>query len=365
MKKTFLTTLYVLLCTICFGQSYTIKSDGVEFVVADYAKEIIEKNISVKSGYNYEFELLQDGDSFAVSYIVNPGNLTGRESTDDLWNEIEQTIMRALNAMNKQINNVIQVQKQTAKQKEETETIAKQEIVKEEPENVTTSDEEKPKDNFFKKQYEIKTGIENKYQNNQIDRTNQSVFLNGMKVYSLNEVREGMASIGSLMQFPDGSIGVIYYFDAQGHGLAVSLEQTRLKWENVDDEEYCKDITSLNNMTRFDRQCVIGLGAEETFKIIEFQGYPAAKWCVNRGSGWYLPSVGELYQLLVVANGENGEEGFISIILKACGGIPLNGSWYWSSTEENSENAYNISSSGRIATEIKCEKVYTRAVRQF
>ena len=116
MKKTFLITLFVLFCTICFGQSYTIKSDGVEFVVADYAKEIIEKNISVKSGYNYEFELLQDGDSFAVSYIVNPGNLTGRESTDDLWNEIEQTIMRAMNAMNKQISNTPIIQENNTAQ---------------------------------------------------------------------------------------------------------------------------------------------------------------------------------------------------------------------------------------------------------
>lgn len=127
-----------------------------------------------------------------------------------------------------------------------------------------------------------------------------------------------------------------------------------------------KNVNKYNlDTSRFDRQCVIGLGAEETSEIVAYQGYPAANWCVSRGNGWYLPSIGELYQLLVVANAENGKNGFISVILTTCGGTPLDGNWYWSSTEENAENIYNISAYGRIATEIKCEKVYVRAVRQF
>ena len=380
MKKRFLTTLFVLFGTICFGQNYAIKSEGVESVVADYAKEIIDKNIIVKTGYEYELVLSQNGDSFSVSYVVNPGNMAGQESTDDLWNEIEQTITRALNAMNKQIDNAIMAQKQAEKQKEQ-EMIDKEkensvdnadkvevkqnDVIKDKQEVTGVADKESD-DNFLKKQYEQhKSNIEEKQENKQIDKMNQNNFYNGMKVYSMNEVKSGMASVGSLIQFPDGSKGVVYYLDGNGQGLAVSLEQTRLKWENVDDEEHCIDLPSLKNMSKFDRQCVLGQGEIETAMIVEYQGYPAANWCVSRGNGWYLPSVGELYQLLVVANGENGKNGFISIILMTCGGDPLDGNWYWSSTEENAENVYNISSSGRIATEIKCEKVYTRAIRRF
>ena len=123
MKKRFLTTLFVLFGTICFGQNYAIKSEGVESVVADYAKEIIDKNIIVKTGYEYELVLSQNGDSFSVSYVVNPGNMAGQESTDDLWNEIEQTITRALNAMNKQIDNAIMAQKQAENQKSKKQTV--------------------------------------------------------------------------------------------------------------------------------------------------------------------------------------------------------------------------------------------------
>lgn len=372
MKKILLTTILFLFCTICFGQNYIIKTDGVESVVSDYAKEIIDKNINVRSGYDYKFTLKQNGDALTISYDVNPNNVIGEESTDDLWNEIEQLIKRTLNAIDIKIDNVLLAQKEAERQKE-LELAKKNETVEIKPDNVTKVKEpavekvnDKSEDNFFKKQYEqVKSNIEEHQENKRTDNINQQNFYNGMKVYSIEEVRNGIATIGSLMQFADGSKGVIYYLDNQGHGLAVSLEQTRLKWEDVDDEEDCRDIPSLANLNKFDRQCVIGLGADETSKIVAYHGYPAANWCISRGNGWYLPSIGELYQLLVVANRESAKDGFISVILTTCGGDPIDGNWYWSSTEENAENVYNISASGRIATEIKCEKVYVRPVRQF
>lgn len=349
MKKTFLATILIFFSTICFGQNYTIKSDGVDSYIADYAKGILDDNIKVKTGYSYEFTFVQEGDSFTISYMVNPGNITGKESTNDLWNDIEHVIKRAVNSMNRQIESQVVVQ-------DDLKVIT----------DSDTNSDDQSKDNFVNRTYErVVNKIEDRQQANQMDKTNQNIFYNGMKVYTVSEVSSGIATIGSLMQFPDGSRGVIFYLDGQGHGLAVSLEQNRLKWEDVDDEEDCRDLSGLKNMSKFDRQCIMGLGAEETAKIIEYRGYPAANWCVSRGTGWYLPSVGELYQLLVVANGENGKDGFISVILSACGGTPLDGNWYWSSTEENAENVYNITPSGRIATEIKCEKVYTRPIRSF
>lgn len=117
MKKILITTMMNLFCIICFGQNYTIKSEGVEDVVANYAKEIIDENISIKSGYEYEFTLLQDGSTFTISYLVNPNNITGQEQTNDLWSEIEQTIKRALNAIDSQIEDIAITQKKEEKQK--------------------------------------------------------------------------------------------------------------------------------------------------------------------------------------------------------------------------------------------------------
>ena len=39
--------------------------------------------------------------------------------------------------------------------------------------------------------------------------------------------------------------------------------------------------------------------------------------------------------------------------------------WYWSSSEENDENAWNIKDSGNIGTEEKDKKLNVRAVRAF
>ena len=362
MKKTFLTTLFILSYMICFGQNYIIKSDGVESVVADYAKEIIDKNIIVKAGYEYELILSQDGDALTISYVVNPNNIIGKEYTNDLWNEIEQTIKRALNAMNKQIDDLVLAQKHELKEKEYVIIEKKEDDVTNDFENEKSVSEEKS--NFFKSKYEqVKQHINKIQENNQIDKVNQQNFYNGMKVYNQEEVIAGMATIGSLMQFPDGSKGVIYYLK-DGHGLAVSLDQTKLRWQDVDDEDDCYDIPELENTNKFDKQCAIGQGEIETYEIMSYKDFPAAYWCVSHGEGWYLPSVGELYQLLYVSNARNAKSGLISVVLTTYGGAPFTG-WYWCSSEENAVNAYNISASGSVATEAKNEKIYVRAIRQF
>lgn len=362
MKKYCLLIISVLFCTICFGQNYTVNSTGVDSDIADYAKSVLDANLKTISGYTYEFTFAQNGDAFSISYIVNPNNITGKESTNDLWNEIEKTIKRAVTSIKNQIESTIVAQNQQNVTEKPTDNQIQQNYDRE----TVTNSETQNNNNFINRNFEkIVNKVEENRQEKQLDKANQNNLYNGMKVYSLEEVSKGIATIGSLMQFQDGSLGVIFYLDGEGHGLAVSLEQNRLKWENVDDEEDCIDLPTLVNMIKFDRQFEIGHGAHETAKIVEYQGFPAANWCVARGNGWYLPSVGELYQLLVVANGSNGKDGLISVILSTCGGTPLDGNWYWSSTEENSENVYNISSSGRIATEIKCEKVYTRPIRCF
>lgn len=367
MRKIFITIVLVLFCTvISFAQNVNIVcSGGIDANVADYVSELINKNISVKTGYSYEFTLTQNGDAFSVSYLVNPNNIKGEESTDNLWNDIERTIERALNAISTQIRNIesAQIHKQQETESVREETSRQEEVVAEpEKENVFT----KVYDNLVTQIQDMVTEVQ---QYNNIDDANMTGLYNGIKVYSVDDVKSGIASIGSLVQFPDGSHGVIYYLDGYGSGLVVSLRQTKSKWQNVKDKKECKDITTLENVKYFDKQCVVGKGVEGTREIVKHQGFIAANWCVAQGDGWYLPSVGELYQLLVVANGGNGRNGLISVILQTCGGDPiggntLGGGWYWSSTEENAENAYNISASGgRIHTEVKYQNNLVRAVR--
>lgn len=61
---------------------------------------------------------------------------------------------------------------------------------------------------------------------------------------------------------------------------------------------------------------------------------------------------------------EEGDDGPISEALSKHGGDELEG-WYWSSSEENDENAWNIKDSGNIGTEEKDKELKVRAVRAF
>ena len=192
--------------------------------------------------------------------------------------------------------------------------------------------------------------------------------------YNLNDVASGNAKIGGRLRFPDGTQGIIFYLDGQGHGLAVSLDQASMKWQNVSNERKCVDIVQVLNESSFSKGYFqIGMGMQNTNYIVNQLGVgqaPAAEWCLRHGNGWYLPSVGELWQLLGVANkvegkGKNKPKGLITAMLELAGGAPLDGWWYWSSSEEDKENAHNISLHGSTATEEKTEENAVRAVRAF
>ena len=180
MKKAFLTSILLLFWMIGFSQNYKVNVDNVETVVADYAKEIIDKNIIVKAGYEYELILSQDGDALTISYVVNPNNITGKEYTNDLWNEIEQTIKRALNAMNKQIDDLVLAQKQKAKEqtvndkkKDNPVEVEEEKIVEKNDEDLTRQSEvnvETQKKSDNDKKYTDKINLSGNFKNNKSEK---------------------------------------------------------------------------------------------------------------------------------------------------------------------------------------------------
>jgi hypothetical protein len=91
----------------------------------------------------------------------------------------------------------------------------------------------------------------------------------------------------------NGKQGVVYIVTPDGmHGKIISLYQTYTTWEE------------------------------------------AKKWCSNLGSGWRLPSKGELLHIYKVRNTLNQ-------ILPAVGDV-IPSEYYWSSTEQNSEHAWLV-----------------------
>lgn len=119
-----MTIVSVLFCTLISSAQDVniIYSSGIDVYIADYASELISKNISAKTGYSYEFTLTQNGDAFSVSYVVNPNDITGKESTDNFWEDIEKTIERALDAIDTQIKDIEKEQKGRSRERGNTST---------------------------------------------------------------------------------------------------------------------------------------------------------------------------------------------------------------------------------------------------
>lgn len=176
---------------------------------------------------------------------------------------------------------------------------------------------------------------------------------------SPNIISTNNEKIGGVVGFPDGSRGVIFYLDENGRGLAVSLNEGEEKW---DKHRRPDDIGALPNVEKGEDIFVYGEGMKNTQTIVSVLGDEAraAYWCVLQGEGWYLPSCGELLVLMSVAKVDSP----VANTLKSLNSNEISG-WYWSSTENEHDEAWNVSSRGSASTEEKKEDVKVRAIRAF
>ena len=172
--------------------------------------------------------------------------------------------------------------------------------------------------------------------------------------------------IGSVMVFPDGTRGIVFYAQG-GVGLAVSMDASEQKWHTATRRKDAKDIGSIPNDEDDDRNFTPGRGLEYTNAIVSewsAGNAPAAEWCIRHGEGWYLPSAGELVHLFKVANSEKSGK-LVDAGLRREGGASLDGGWYWSSSECNKTESINVSSGGSASGEEKANPEKVRAVRMF
>lgn len=173
--------------------------------------------------------------------------------------------------------------------------------------------------------------------------------------------------IGSLIEFYDGSKGVVFYLDGNGHGLAVGLYQMSDYWQNTSSWRDCIDIEAIPNENNTSMRMGLGVTyCNAAIKQCSLEKFPAIQWCRSFGLDWYLPSLGELYELLVVSNHKGGTDGPISHILKANGGDPIQDTFYYlSSSEDDNTNIYSIIGYGEITIVKKYYPYPFRAIRMF
>ena len=369
MKKLLLS----LLGSFSFLFSYAIPSveihnNNVDSDVAETIKDELTKELSYLSNHQISIELTQIGDVLTINFLITPENKKGQEVCNDVWRDLDQSILKLVSSIRKETANVsntsnVELPPNNTSINSKT-TIEYTEVISQQP---NTAQPVMPAQSSVTPTYTIPT-------------------------YNIEDAWAGRAPIGGLIIFPDGSRGVIFYLDNHGHGLAVSLDGTKAKWEDVNNKSNCHDNPFLPNEDGV-KLLTYKQGINNTSVIIQSLGIeqaPAAAWCVQKGDGWYLPSAGELWYLFSVENAlksaNNSQEssekkgffkkiadtigdafiaGPISQALMLNGGQMLKNDWYWSSTENDKDEAINVSSSGRMSSEDKIEILSVRAIRAF
>lgn len=98
----------------------------------------------------------------------------------------------------------------------------------------------------------------------------------------------------------------------------------------------------------------IGDGNTNTEKILQSCSETdiAARLCVEIGNGWFLPSRGELYLMMINLH-LNGHGNFVET------------DYYWSSTSKSVESGWGVNSDLLYSTGNKANLRYVRAVKKF
>lgn len=175
----------------------------------------------------------------------------------------------------------------------------------------------------------------------------------------------GKYELGSIYE-ANGSKGVIYAIKADNKGVTwcylFSLDEEDLQWSTVN--EWCN--------------CINDKGAWNTSDPFTYYGqdinnYPAFKWCIEHGEGWFLPSSTELNWMWEAIT--NGERDFDAPsvaewnkIITDNGGEPFCEDYYWSSNEtsDNMVEVIAFMDDSVVCLEPTKDKTYTaRAAYRF
>ena len=156
----------------------------------------------------------------------------------------------------------------------------------------------------------------------------------------------------------NGKEGVVFWVDETGkHGKIVSLDQNKLHW--------CTYEESKNGLSGITADKYDGMrNLQSIMKISDWRNkYPAFAWCADHGSGWYLPALDELKELLLnddvrdKVNRALTKKG-ISVMLPGIGEFDH----YWSSTEYDKWSAWYVDMSDGLAND-DIKEYFSRCVR--
>lgn len=154
----------------------------------------------------------------------------------------------------------------------------------------------------------------------------------------------------------NGVRGVVFYVEEGGtSGLIMSMDQAFLQWSTENVWANC-----ISNHGEWNTEDMLKLGEEK---------YPAAKWCVDHGEGWYMPSSYEMNLMWhAVSNGTYDFDGEFVKLYNDKLDDPILEDYYWSSneiSEDMAEVVVFIDSSVVCLDPFKSNYFHVRAIHKF
>jgi len=166
---------------------------------------------------------------------------------------------------------------------------------------------------------------------------------------------------------------VIATTDGGLHGTILSLDEGVVEWSTLDKKSLkhcgCTDKTD-------GRKNMEALAAFITSNNLSWSDFPAAEWCRNKGEGWYLPALVEVWHLGTIVNGgsrttpKRDVRKQYNALLKSCGGKPINPIMYYHSSTEAEDYKYIMHShcspdTPHTGESRKSDKLFVRAFYRF
>lgn len=180
-------------------------------------------------------------------------------------------------------------------------------------------------------------------------------------------------SVGDIYE-KDGIKGiVIVLYDGGLHGLVMSLDEACLPWCTL----HRKQLKKMGANSNTDG--MVNMHAIEKFiadNNLSWDDFPAFKWCREKGTGWYLPSINELWSAGTmymggsrIASSRKPRKAF-NQSLEAAGGKPLSNIMTYHSSTEDKDARYSLfshmnSEPPYINSGYKADDLFVRAFYKF
>ncbi len=188
-----------------------------------------------------------------------------------------------------------------------------------------------------------------------------------------NNEENDLYAVGDIYD-KDGVKGVVAtIYDNGAHGLVMSLEEACLPWSTLHRKKLKATGANNQNDGEANMRAIEKYIADNN---LSWNDFPAFKWCRERGEGWFLPSLNELWRAGTMYMGgsrttpNRKSRKAYNQNIELAGGQPLSNIMIYHSSTEDKDARYSLythmsSEQPYTNSGYKADELFVRAFRRF